>query len=495
MDTNIEPIPETLESHLNVGAPFSWSQAKIEEQLEARKALCEQIFEKAGDDHDMRKVTVLKGDSSSKVKQLKQLNDDIKLLMGCRLVPHIGHPSGPDRAFGSGDGGGSFVEAIRRAKWDPVTRHRVTVPAEAALFKAVTTTGDIEDYFPRTVPSTGFGADRRYLYPAIRQVSLSAADTSVQYLNQSARTLAATNDMIRAIDAVSSKPETALTVELASADLKQVAHKVSGVPNIVTKQRPFRDLIEGDLRLGLSEALDAMVSSAITVAGIPMGSAGADVAQKIRYAMAVVEAAGYSPDTVALSPDEAVELDLILLETNNSTGTGPLFGLRPRVSKALSLGIVFDSRAFATLHAGPLEFASFEENDGATNSMLFRAELNAVAVVDREAAGCELWVASEVRGLGDAIGCPRAAHAASSDPVAVGVGRTARVPQRPGRSFTGYEIRSSKPSTRRAVNNPARDQSQNAVGLPRRLRPGSRSLTAEQYLPPATPSSLTSSRR
>jgi len=120
MDTNIEPIPETLESHLNVGAPFSWSQAKIEEQLEARKALCEQIFEEAGDDHDMRKVTVLKGDSSSKVKQLKQLNDDIKLLMGCRLVPHIGHPSGPDRAFGSGDGGGSFVEAIRRAKWDPV---------------------------------------------------------------------------------------------------------------------------------------------------------------------------------------------------------------------------------------------------------------------------------------------------------------------------------------------------------------------------------------
>jgi hypothetical protein len=43
-----------------------------------------------------------------------------------------------------------------------------------------------------------------------------------------------------------------------------------------------------------------------------------------------VEAAGYAPETVALSPDEAVALDLILLDTNDSTGIGPLFGLRPR---------------------------------------------------------------------------------------------------------------------------------------------------------------------
>jgi hypothetical protein len=86
-----------------------------------------------------------------------------------------------------------------------------------------------------------------------------------------------------------------------------------------------------------------------------------------------------------------VELDLILLETNNSTGVGPLFGLRPRISKALAPGIVFDSRAFATLHSGPVEFASFEEAAGSTNSRTFRGELNAVCVIDREAAACEVW--------------------------------------------------------------------------------------------------------
>lgn len=80
-------------------------------------------------------------------------------------------------------------------------------------------------------------------------------------------------------------------------------------------------------------------------------------------------------------------LDLILLETNNSTGVGPLFGLRPRVSKALSLAIVFDSSAFATLYTSPIEVSSDEENDGKSNSQLVRAELNAVAIVDRSLRG------------------------------------------------------------------------------------------------------------
>ena len=336
---------------------------------------------------------------SNELAEFKSLNSDLKRIgdfveaeQWPWMTKHPGHPTGErDSRFDGEKLGGSFYEAIVKAGWDPVTKNRVTVPTDAALFKAVTVTGDIEDYYPRSVPSTVLGADRRYLYPALRQVRVSATDTSVQYLNQSARTLAATNDMIRAIDAVTEKPETALTVELASADLKQVAHKVSGVPNIVARQRPFRDLIEGDLRLGLSEALDAMADAAITAATVPMAGAGANIGEKIAYAKGEVEDAGYNPDTVVLSPTEAVELDLLLLETLNSTGTSPLFGLRPRISKARTLSIVFDSSAFASLHAGPVEFASFEENDGATNSQLYRAELNAVCVVNREDAGCEVW--------------------------------------------------------------------------------------------------------
>lgn len=380
----LTPLPEDLDD--------VWFQhGQVRELMQERSDLLGQILEEAGPDRDMSKVTVIGGTLEQKVDVIQKLDRELNALHKRMPQPHPGHYTG-----GPTSGEGSFAHAIRKAGWDPVTKPRVTVPAASGLFlpglsAAVTTSGDIEDYYPRRVSVPGLGADPRYLYPALNQVGLSPTDTSVAYVRETSRTLAATGDMTRAIDATSTKPESALTVELANADLKQVAHKVSGIPNIVARQRGIAQVIENDLRLGLSEALDAMVSSAITAATIPMGSAGTDIAQKIRYAMAEVEAAGYSPDTVALSPEEAVALDLILLETNNSTGTGPLFGLRPRVSKALTLAIVFDSTAFATLYASPIEVASFEENDGATNSTLMRAELNAVAVIDREAAACEVW--------------------------------------------------------------------------------------------------------
>src|SRR5699024_11172867 len=103
----------------------------------------------------------------------------------------------------------------------------------------------------------------------------------------------------------------------------------------------------------------------------------------IRRAMSAVAAAGYEANTVALDPDADEDLDIALLSLNNSTGLSPLFGLQRRVSKSITDPFVFDSRAFATLAAGPVEFASFEENAGRTNSQLFRAELNAAVVVDR----------------------------------------------------------------------------------------------------------------
>lgn len=377
MKITIEPLPDDLNdsTYLDV----RWSEA----QIAARRERAGEITAKG-----LEYVT------PAETRELKRLNDEMDVL--ARHVPAgIEHIHDRARGLGAGPGGSStFYAAIMKAGFHPVTRHKVEVPADAALFKAgkaVTVTGDVGDYFPRSVGVPGLGNDSRYIYPALMQAQLNRLDTSVQYLRQTARTLAATGDMIRTIDQTTAKPESALTVELASTDLKQVAHKVSGVANIVALQPQFRSLIEGELRLGLSEALDAMTNSAITAAAVPMASAGADIAEKIAYAKAAVADAGYNPDTVALSPTEATELDLLNLTLNNSTGTGPLFGLKPRVSKALTLAIVFDSTAFASLYTSPVEFAAFEENDGSTNSSLFRAELNATCVVHRADAACEVW--------------------------------------------------------------------------------------------------------
>lgn len=56
----------------------------------------------------------------------------------------------------------------------------------------------------------------------------------------------------------------------------------------------------------------------------------------------------------------------------------------------MTTGFVFDSRAFATVHASPINVAAFEEEAGATNSQLVRGELNAITTVEQPTAGVAL---------------------------------------------------------------------------------------------------------
>jgi hypothetical protein len=270
---------------------------------------------------------------------------------------------------------------------------RVTVPA-GVLWGAVTYFGP-DTLAPRrsNVPVL-LGADRRWVFPALNSNPLALTDTAVDFVRQSARTLATPANMRRALDAVTTKPETASTVELAHAELEQIAHKISGVPNIVFKQASVRQVLDNDLRLGLGEALDAQAIAAIAAAGLTAGGTASSVAGRIRKAMSVVQAAGYEPDTVALSPALAEALDLELLDVLNSTNTLPNWGLQIRVGKSVTTGFVFDRSAFATVHASPAEIAAFEENDGATNSQLLRGELSAISTVDQADAGAALGAAA-----------------------------------------------------------------------------------------------------
>jgi hypothetical protein len=327
--------------------------------------------------------------------EFHQINDELDRLKAW-VQPHPGFPT---RRRKDARASGAFSAAIAGAGWDPVERSRVEVPKEAALnvgFKTATWTGAIGDLQPNRVGPSYMGADRRWVYPALRQAGATIQETSVTYLRQGSRSLADPSDMIRSIDATSAKPETDVGLALASETLKQVAHVITGVPRIVAAQPEFATLVDGELQLGLNEALDAMVVAAIAAASVPAGSAGANVAEGIRKAVTAVEAAGYMPDTVALGPADAEALDLLNLTLFNSTGVRPDFGLTRRVSKAIDglalESFVLDSTAFGTLVATPIEFASFEEEAGRTNTQTFRAELNAIAIVDRADAAATVTV-------------------------------------------------------------------------------------------------------
>lgn len=133
------------------------------------------------------------------------------------------------------------------------------------------------------------------------QVSVEPGDTAVQVLRQSARTIPAAATVIRAIDAVTQKPEVSSVLEIITLSQKQVAAIQSNVPNVYLEQRAFNSTIEGDLRLTLNEALDKLVLDAIAASGF-QAPATDPLLVSIRKATTTVQAAGYSPDTLVLRP-------------------------------------------------------------------------------------------------------------------------------------------------------------------------------------------------
>lgn len=309
--------------------------------------------------------------------------------------PHPGHGNG-----GGGQGDeerpirpvASMWSAMKTAGFELTRNSRVHVPA-GTLWGAVTYFGP-DTLRPVRIDAPIFaGADRRYVFPALRSDAMGFDETAVDFVRQTGRTLATPALMRRGIDEVTEKPETASAIELAHEPLEQVAHKVSGVPNIAFRQPYIRQVIDADLRLGLAEALDDQAVSEINAAGLTAGGTGSNLATRIRKAITVVEAAGFSPDVVALSPADAEALDLELLALMNSTETLPNWGLSVRVGKSVTTGFVFSSGDFATLHASPIEVAAFEENDGGTNSQLVRAELNSIVTVDQVDAAAALGAA------------------------------------------------------------------------------------------------------
>jgi hypothetical protein len=98
--------------------------------------------------------------------------------------------------------------------------------------------GTVSDINPLRREGVALGYDQRWLFPVVPTTAVSDATTSVQYLRQSARTLAGTA-VIRAIDAVTTKPETSTTAELQTLTLSQVATVQTGVPRIMGAQPAF----------------------------------------------------------------------------------------------------------------------------------------------------------------------------------------------------------------------------------------------------------------
>ena len=278
-----------------------------------------------------------------------------------------------------------------------------TATVDFGEFRAATFTGSLDTLAPGPQRvGVNLGADSRYAWPVFPQVAVDGGDTAVQVLRQSARTLPAAATVIRAIDAVTTKPEVASVLEIVTVSLKQVAAIQSNIPNVYLEQVAFNSTIEGDLRLTLNEGLGKLVLDAVAASGFQ--APGTDpLLISIRKAMTTIQASGYSPDTLVLTPANAEALD-----TLRATATAgeqyyvfapaqlaprAIFGLNVRISKTAAAPFVADSSALGKLYVSPISLAKFEVDAGATNRSNVRLEGHAAFGTERQAAAVRIAAA------------------------------------------------------------------------------------------------------
>jgi hypothetical protein len=249
------------------------------------------------------------------------------------------------------------------------------------------------------VDSAALGFDPRYAWPAFTTVGVEAGVTSVDVVSQTARSLPTATNVVRAIDAVTNKPEVGSTLAVTAVPLKQVAAVETGIPNVYLESAAVNSIIESDLRLAVNEGLDKLVLDAIAASGFQ--APGTDnILISIRKAMSTVMAAGYSPDTVILTPAAAEAIDVMVSGisggsadfVNGAGNFGPatIFGMNKRISKTIPAPAVADSTALGKLYASPITLAIFEENFGRTNTSLVRLEGHAVFGTERQGAAVRI---------------------------------------------------------------------------------------------------------
>jgi hypothetical protein len=188
-------------------------------------------------------------------------------------------------------------------------------------------------------------------------------------------------------------------LEVVTVPLQQVASVQSGIPNVYLEQPLFNTVIEGDLRLAINEALDKLCLDA--TAASPFSDPGTgSLIVAVRHAITVLQALGYSPDTLILTPQASEDLDTLTANTTDeiyvfSPGQPApgIWGLTRRVSKTVAAPIVVDTTAFGKLYSSPISLARFEENAGETNTSLVRLEGHAAFGVERQDAALRLAAA------------------------------------------------------------------------------------------------------
>ena len=240
------------------------------------------------------------------------------------------------------------------------------------------------------------GFDQRYAWPAFARVGVGADTTSVRVLQQTARALATAANVVSAVDAVTTKPETGSTLNLDHDQLEPGCDEAERNPERVSTDAPtsIRDRAgfeAGDQRGPRQVDPRHRCRERLPDSRLQPVHLGQEVHD--HAVRQWIQPGSRRLDTGAMRGARPVGLGDCVRDGGFRPGPRGVRGRRvrahPAVSKTIPASTVFDSTAFGKMYAGPVSLAKFEENFGQSNSPTVRLELNAGFGMERQAAAVE----------------------------------------------------------------------------------------------------------
>jgi hypothetical protein len=181
------------------------------------------------------------------------------------------------------------------------------------------------------------------------------------------------------------KPEAEITYARKVDVLDTIAHWVPISRQFATFEPALRSYVEGELRTGVLDKMEAEAAKALTDAPLPGPQTGPSLSAAIRRAMGAVTAAGGAPRAVLLNPIDYADLEIAAFDSNS--GKSPTWGLTVVTagSVAQGSGYVLDPRG-ATRFIGQsvsLFMTDSHADNFIKNVLVLLAEATAKTVVQR----------------------------------------------------------------------------------------------------------------
>ena len=210
--------------------------------------------------------------------------------------------------------------------------------------------------------TSGYGVDRRFLYPHLVSQPLAEGILSVTAWRQTG-TETVTGEIERDPTSVEQKAELDLKLDAVDERVKQFALIISGVPNaMITSEPTLTSFLQTRANAMLAKTLDEYIVATILAATPPPPNVGTgtDLIKRLRTGKAEMANAGAYPTLAALSPDDAAALDLdqrpadgpFTFPLGVSGGSSPLFGMETVEATAVDEPLLIDPALLGTLYMG-----------------------------------------------------------------------------------------------------------------------------------------------